>query len=216
MPEMTGYELARNIRAREARDGHGHIPIIACTANALGGEAENCFAAGMDDYLAKPIDLKKLAQKLEQWLPIAPAEHRDPEPDSPLGTYARFGGPSVVDPAALAEFSGGDPAIERDILTRFRNYNSEDGHLLMNAVVKRDIGEVAHASHRIKGASNTIGAMALAAVSERLERASGANDWPGVDSNMEAFRREFARLDAHIAAIEASTTLAARPEESEG
>jgi signal transduction histidine kinase/ActR/RegA family two-component response regulator/HPt (histidine-containing phosphotransfer) domain-containing protein len=199
MPEMSGYELAQNIRAREARDGHGHIPIIACTANALGGEAENCFAAGMDDYLAKPIDLKKLRQKLEQWLQIAAAE-----PRSPPGISASLGGPAVVDPAALAEFSGGDPAIERDILARFRLGNSEDGSLLMNAVEIRDIGKVVHASHRIKGASKTVGAMRLAAVSERLEQASRADDWPGVDSNMEDFRREFELLDARIGAIEAS------------
>src|SRR5207253_5726057 len=47
MPEMDGYELARNIRAREVRNGAERMPIIACTANALAGEAANCFAAGM-------------------------------------------------------------------------------------------------------------------------------------------------------------------------
>jgi signal transduction histidine kinase/FixJ family two-component response regulator/HPt (histidine-containing phosphotransfer) domain-containing protein len=199
MPEMTGYELARHIREREARDGHGHIPIIACTANALGGEAENCLAAGMDDYLAKPIDLKKLRQKLEQWLQIAAGE-----PAAPPAAAANIGAPAVVDPAALAEFSGGDAAVERDILSRFRLCNAEDGHLLMSAIEIRDIGKVVHASHRIKGASNTIGAMRLAAVSERLEQASRADDWPGVESNMEDFRREFDLLDERIGAIEAS------------
>ena len=69
MPEMNGYQLARHVRRCEQRNGHGRVPIVACTANALVGEAENCFAAGMDDYLAKPIDLPRLAQKLNQWLP---------------------------------------------------------------------------------------------------------------------------------------------------
>jgi signal transduction histidine kinase/DNA-binding response OmpR family regulator len=186
MPEMSGYDLARSIRACEARNGHGRTPIIACTANALGGEAENCLAAGMDDYLAKPIDLAQLAEKLRRWLP------------EPAAADA-----SIVDPAALAEVSGGDAAFERDMLVRFRRCNTEDGQLLMNAVEKRELGDVAQASHRIKGASRTIGAMGLAAASERVERASRANDWAGVDSNMDAFRREFDRLDAHIATLEA-------------
>ena len=66
MPEMDGYELAREIRAVEAAraGGEKRIPVIACTANALAGEAEVCFAAGMDDYLAKPVEMVALARGL--------------------------------------------------------------------------------------------------------------------------------------------------------
>jgi signal transduction histidine kinase/CheY-like chemotaxis protein/CHASE3 domain sensor protein len=74
MPEMNGYELARHIRSCEERNGHARTPIIACTANALGGEAENCYAAGMDDYVAKPIQLAPLAAKLDEWLALAGAK----------------------------------------------------------------------------------------------------------------------------------------------
>ena len=70
MPEMDGYELARRLRGREAAKGLKRIPIIACTANAMSGEAEACLAAGMDDYLAKPVELKDLLGKLERWLPL--------------------------------------------------------------------------------------------------------------------------------------------------
>jgi signal transduction histidine kinase/CheY-like chemotaxis protein len=69
MPEMNGYELARHIRDCEARNGHAHTPVIACTANALGGEAEKCFEAGMDEYLSKPIELAQLRKALGRWLP---------------------------------------------------------------------------------------------------------------------------------------------------
>ena len=70
MPGLNGYELTRSIRALEAQSGGSRAPIIAWTANALGGEAEICFAAGMDDYLAKPVDLRDLAKLLDQWLPV--------------------------------------------------------------------------------------------------------------------------------------------------
>ena len=73
MPEMDGYALAHHIRDTEVRRGERRTPIIACTANALGGEAEKCYAAGMDDYLAKPVALAQLQEKLKQWLPITNA-----------------------------------------------------------------------------------------------------------------------------------------------
>jgi PAS domain S-box-containing protein len=71
MPEMDGYELARRIRGIESGSGGKRVPIVACTANAMEGVAQACMDAGMDDYLAKPIKLKSLAEKLDQWLPLA-------------------------------------------------------------------------------------------------------------------------------------------------
>ncbi|MDO8608562.1 MAG: ATP-binding protein [Phaeospirillum sp.] len=72
MPRMDGFQLTAAIRAAEADDGC-HIPIIALTANAMSGEAERCSAAGMDHYLAKPVDLARLKDALDRLLcPIPP------------------------------------------------------------------------------------------------------------------------------------------------
>lgn len=78
MPEMDGYELARVFRGIESENGLKRTPIIACTANAMQDEAEACFAAGMDDYLAKPVELKELMNKLDRWLPIPQPLERSP------------------------------------------------------------------------------------------------------------------------------------------
>ncbi len=67
MPVMDGYEASRAIRELETRIG-GHIPIVAMTANAMEGDREKCLAAGMDDYIAKPVTSKELYAKLEHWL----------------------------------------------------------------------------------------------------------------------------------------------------
>jgi CheY-like chemotaxis protein len=76
MPVLDGYETAREIRRREAAEQRGRIPIVAMTASAMRGDRERCLAAGMDDYIAKPIDSDKLDQLLGRWL-------RQPEPSQP-------------------------------------------------------------------------------------------------------------------------------------
>jgi CheY-like chemotaxis protein/HPt (histidine-containing phosphotransfer) domain-containing protein len=200
MPKMDGYELSRSIRSFESANGGKRIPIIACTANALGGEAETCFAAGMDDYLAKPAALTELLKKLDQWLPIpraaaAPPEKSAKSPDAPApGADAA----APVDRSVLATISGGDAAAERDILIDFRRANDEDAALLKQAVAKNDIPQVTRAAHRIKGASRMVGAMGLAGVCERLEQASRANDRKMIEADMGAFHREWMRVNAYL------------------
>jgi CheY-like chemotaxis protein len=68
MPEMDGLEATRTIRASERENG-GHIVIIALTANALAEDREACIEAGMDDFLAKPLQLDALRAALERWMP---------------------------------------------------------------------------------------------------------------------------------------------------
>jgi CheY-like chemotaxis protein len=68
MPVMDGYEATRQIRSGEAGDRYREIPIIAMTANAMEGDRERCLAAGMNDYLTKPVQMQTLTQVLGQWL----------------------------------------------------------------------------------------------------------------------------------------------------
>ena len=64
---MNGLEASRAIRAIESGSGR-RVPIVAVTAHVLDGDREACLAAGMDDYLAKPISIEKLEEKLDRWL----------------------------------------------------------------------------------------------------------------------------------------------------
>jgi len=67
MPEMNGMEASMAIREIE-RDRGGHVTIVALTAHVLRGDREKCLAAGMDDYMPKPISPRSLTERLEQWL----------------------------------------------------------------------------------------------------------------------------------------------------
>ena len=73
MPEMDGFELTAEIRKAE-RDRGGRAPIVAVTANVLEGEADKCLAAGMDDYLGKPVELDDLRRTLARWIDLPKAE----------------------------------------------------------------------------------------------------------------------------------------------
>ncbi len=71
MPEMDGFEATIAIRHHEQGTGR-HIPIIALTASVMKGDKEKCFAAGMDDFLGKPMNLQDLRAMIERWMPFTP------------------------------------------------------------------------------------------------------------------------------------------------
>jgi two-component system, NarL family, sensor histidine kinase EvgS len=200
MPQMDGYEFARSLREIESQNGGSRTPIIACTANALDGEAEKCFAAGMDDYLVKPVELSALLKKLTHWLPIPEAEsinlkipldHRT-TPELNLEAAA------PIDHSLLLEIVGGDAVAEREMLQDFQQANNEDAAMLKQAVDKRDMFQIARAAHRIKGASKIVGAHALARICERIEEAGRTNDFKTVEADMEVYYGELERVNAYL------------------
>ncbi|MBX9917792.1 MAG: response regulator, partial [Nitrosomonas sp.] len=67
MPVMNGYQATEKIRQWERETGNTHLPIIALTANAFEDNRQRCFAAGMDDFLAKPVNMNLLVVTLNKW-----------------------------------------------------------------------------------------------------------------------------------------------------
>jgi PAS domain S-box-containing protein len=196
MPQMDGYDLARSIRELEADTGRTRVPIIACTANALPGEAAACRAAGMDDCLVKPVELSQLAEKLGQWLPVpqesAPLAAAGPGPDATPSS-------TPIDQALLTMNCGGDASMVAEVLAVFRRTFEEDSAGLREAVAAGDAAQVAPFAHRMAGASKMVGALAFAAACEQIDRAGRVGVWEAVLAGMPAFERERARLAEYLA-----------------
>jgi len=81
MPVMDGFEATRRIRQRDGLDRH--LPIVAMTANAMEGDRERCLAAGMDDYIPKPVVKPALVQALERFLPMLAEANAPSSPEGP-------------------------------------------------------------------------------------------------------------------------------------
>jgi CheY-like chemotaxis protein len=188
MPEMDGYELARKIRATEARDRSRPIPIIACTANAMGGEAEKCFAAGMNDYLSKPVELRRLAEKMDQWLPLPGAATAPSHGDAESAI--------AFDRSILDDACGGDGSMALEMLDAFARHHATDLARLTDAIHSGDYAAARKLAHRIKGSAATVGAPALAraaAALEHMQEGDGAGWKQGV-ARIVSERERFDRI----------------------
>ncbi|MCM2478546.1 ATP-binding protein [Serpentinimonas maccroryi] len=206
MPDMDGHQLMREIRRREAATGRVRLSILAWTANALYDSSADCAAAGADDILVKPSNLLLLQQKLEQLLPqdapqadgaAAPADST--AADGPTAPPAQ---PPTHPPAlrrgALRELSGGDLALERTLLLRFRAAHQADAEALWRAAAARDAAALAHLAHRIRGAALMIGADPLGNASLALEQAAKEQDWNAIEAALAAWKEAAAQLEPEL------------------
>jgi NO-binding membrane sensor protein with MHYT domain/CheY-like chemotaxis protein/two-component sensor histidine kinase len=206
MPNLDGYELARRIRALEI-GGDRRVPILACTANAMRGEAEKCLAAGMDDFLGKPIELTQLLKKLDEWLPIAGAGEALPPASGPrpIATLPSHPPPLAamgpVDLALIAETFGDDKSSVGSILSALRTSNEQDAELLRQALAAKDLKQVTYAAHRMYGAGEMIGAREFSNVCQAVERGSRAGDWHAIGEAMTAFDAQWLRLKTYLDAV---------------
>jgi HPt (histidine-containing phosphotransfer) domain-containing protein len=195
MPVMDGFEATREIRNLEqSRPGpeaspHGsvHVPVIALTAAAFSEDRQRCMAAGMDDYLAKPFELKDLAAVLARWLP-----GNEPAPDE-----------SVLDPSRLEEIRALQAGGGDDILTRVVEayFDSAPGlvEAIADAVAKGDASALADAAHPLKSSSASLGALRLSELCKELEALGRAGSTDGASDLLGELLPEFSRVRSALA-----------------
>ncbi|RZJ19424.1 MAG: response regulator, partial [Haliea sp.] len=172
MPRMDGLEAARVIRARF---GDSAPPIIALTADASSEYRERCAAAGMDDYLTKPLQVAALTEVLARWTAAGTAVQSPATAGEPA---ALGGGDAVVDFGRLEEFRSFDPdfSTARAIVTLFMSDVPSRLAAIRDAHAHGDLSALAEAAHGLRGSAGNIGAVALMHLGEDIENqaASGA------------------------------------------
>jgi hypothetical protein len=176
----------RILRRQESESAQGqHLPIIAMTANAMEGDRELCIAAGMDDYLAKPIEYARLKTLLEHWLPL------HPETAAPPVTAPQPAG--QPDRAAADRVSGRRPG----------RHCRNAGHLprLPAALARTPAAGHPHGgqglrqlAHELKGSAANVGADALAALAGQLHAAA-------LDGKPDAIRHIAAQIESEMEAL---------------
>ncbi|MCC6490081.1 MAG: response regulator, partial [Candidatus Hydrogenedentes bacterium] len=183
MPEMDGIEATAAIRSKEEGSGR-RTPIVALTAHAMQGDRDRYLAAGMDDYLPKPVRPEALAEVIGRFL----------EDDSEGG----FSRPSVLNPArrafdraALLSRLDGDSKLVEELLGLF--LQDFEGRLagLRGAIAACDAAAVATLAHTLKGSASNIEAQAIAGAAKQIEASAVDGDWNAVSRGYDALCVEF-------------------------
>ncbi len=184
MPVMDGYEATAAIRSREKHTGQ-HMPIVAMTANALAGDRERCIAAGMDDYVRKPVKPKDLLDALRRWGGMRQAAEL---------ANSRWPALAVFDPRQLLEACGGDHELAGEITAEFASTAPAAFDSVASAIAGANFGALAAAAHNLKGSCWAIGAAAFGATLQELELMGKAGDLSNAGQTLRVARAQLAEL----------------------
>jgi HPt (histidine-containing phosphotransfer) domain-containing protein len=196
MPEMDGYQVTRSIREKEKHSERplGFSPyIIALTANVLHGDREKCMAAGMNDYLTKPLHLSDLDGVLQRaLLKVHPVQRIDQEvPSEAALDRAVIGGLRE-----LREANQPDPLKELiELFVRDAAMRLEKMQLALD---ERDGTGLASASHTLKGSASNLGARRLARFCVSLEKRAKTGDWTEAADILLDVRGEFQAVEREL------------------
>ncbi len=167
MPELDGYGAAREIRRREA--GARHVPVIAVTAHAFEGERQKALAAGMDDYVTKPISPAVLNEVILRWWPKSLS--RDPESGERLASIKVEAAQAVAEapPPAL------NPSVRRSdaVAKVFLKYVPDQIASIGKAIETSDDATLKAAAHKLKGSCLAVGVPRMAELCGTLEKGGG-------------------------------------------
>jgi CheY-like chemotaxis protein len=215
MPEMDGLEATCAIRERQ-KDGVAHpnyqsrIIIVAMTAQAMQGDREKCLAAGMDDYLAKPVLPKDVRAIVERWgsqatpaAPAAPATKADVPAPAPA-SKADAPAPAVEEPPVemdiLNDLTDGNADSIRELVDLFFKQTTQQLEQLEAAVRANKAEDVRRVAHSCAGASATLGMTRFVPLLRKLERQGASGTLTTATQVYEDTAREFKLIQHFLAA----------------
>lgn len=203
MPEMDGLEATHLIRQRQKDGSHGNyqrrIIIVAMTAQAMQGDREKCLAAGMDDYLSKPIRPKDIRTMLERWgAPAAEVVNAAPAPE-PEPSAA--GGPPPVEMDRLNDLTDGNPDSLRELVELYFRQTTQQLSQMEAAIAANKPEDVRRLAHSCAGASATLGMVRLVPLLRDLEKRGHAGALAGALEVFTSAQIEFKAIQAFLAGL---------------
>ena len=196
MPEVDGFEATRMIR--ELGSSHKQTVIIAMTANALKGDKEKCLAAGMDDYIAKPVRQTDLAAMVDHWTrpgdgtSATSAPSRAEEPPA---------GPAI-DEARLDELAElGDEEDPHWLVSIMEKFVEDASSRIVKLVVSSetgDAGQLGQTAHALKGSCGNVGATHMATIAQQLQALGKSGSVQGASDLIASLEKEFTRVRAGL------------------
>jgi two-component system, sensor histidine kinase and response regulator len=217
MPDMDGYEASAKIREYERVHAEGFnrkhpVHIIAMTANAMQGDKKKCLAAGMNDYVSKPVDLADLRRAFEQWNPMKVSSDSPPgvsestiQMKSESSTRGNGREEQPVDVERLSDVAAGKPEKILRLIGIYRKQAEEMLPALGSAIESGTAKEVRDLAHKFKGASASLGITAMTPLLSNLEQMGENSELQNAaETHAEAARqltRVHAFLDRYLAEI---------------
>ncbi|MDR3343486.1 MAG: response regulator [Treponema sp.] len=200
MPEMDGIEAVRRIRMLDDQRLKT-LPIIALSANAIAGMRERFLAAGMNDFIAKPIDPGELNRKLAKWLLSEKISRvaklkQTTDTSSPQGANQE---PAIIDPAAGLANIGGDAVLYQQLLKTFRKDHAGDVQKIRDALERGDRSLAHRLAHTLKSTAGLLGSHQVMGTALAIETALSKGIVPHALLHMD---RLGAEMDALLCAVE--------------
>jgi two-component system sensor histidine kinase/response regulator len=191
MPLMDGFEATRAIRDPQSAVRNRRVPIVAMTAHALKGDRERCLDAGMDDYLTKPVDPKKLAKVTEHWV----GRSSDDAPAVvPAVIVEPVKAPIIFDRPGLVARTMEDEDLLQEVVSCFLEDTPRLIDGLKAHIRSGDSAAAGAQAHGLKGAAANVGGVALSETAAEMERAGRAGRLEALAALMPELERQFARL----------------------
>jgi signal transduction histidine kinase/HPt (histidine-containing phosphotransfer) domain-containing protein len=202
MPEMSGLEATNTIRARQKNPAvhpayGGRIIIVAMTAHAMQGDRDKCLAAGMDDYLAKPIRPADIRGIIEKWAPPSSPPEVNPSPGTGIETGAA-GPPVEMD--RLNALTDNNADNLRELVELYCRQTSRQFAQITAAIAANQPAEVRRVAHSCAGSSATLGMVQLGQLMRRLEKVGAAGTLTEATAICEDAQREFQSVKQFLAA----------------
>jgi PAS domain S-box-containing protein len=211
MPIMDGYEATSEIRRRET-GGPTRTIIIALTAHALAGERSKCLAAGMDDYMSKPLKRDELAGMLERWIPHTneanPTTLQTPVASSRSGRDRRGPPPrrsrvQIIDLSVLESFRDIQQEGGADLVSELIHLYINDTRTrlvqMRTAVKERNTKKLQTIAHSLKGSSSNLGTRGMSALCLELEKTLIHEGVDGAWAVLKKLDEEFERVEPALA-----------------